>query len=295
MAGSRLLIVNADDYGLDPDIDAGILYAGTHGVVTSTTVLATGRSFLSGAAALRASGLGVGVHLALCGDLPTAAPAREVPSLIHPRTGRLRPGWLEVGAAMLAGRLRPEQIRREFDAQIGRVRDAGITPDHVDGHQHLHVLPGVFEIVLELCARHGIRALRLPREPLQPGAGFTANLKRHLLAVAAHAAATRLPPTLHTTGGFTGVAWSGRLTRTPLLRVIAGLAPGTHEIGCHPGRRRAPLPEHPRWSARWSEELDALTSDEVRVAIRRRGVTLARWSDAIPSQGAACRQPAVGC
>ena len=38
---TRRLIVNADDFGLTPGVSAGILSAHRHGIVTSTTLLAT--------------------------------------------------------------------------------------------------------------------------------------------------------------------------------------------------------------------------------------------------------------
>jgi predicted glycoside hydrolase/deacetylase ChbG (UPF0249 family) len=42
---SRLLIVNADDFGLTPGVSAGILDAHRHGIVTSTSVIAVAPAF----------------------------------------------------------------------------------------------------------------------------------------------------------------------------------------------------------------------------------------------------------
>src|SRR2546427_12973318 len=62
---TRRLIVNADDFGLTPGVSAGILAAHRHGIVSSTTVLATAAIDAESLSALRDSGLGVGLHVNL--------------------------------------------------------------------------------------------------------------------------------------------------------------------------------------------------------------------------------------
>src|SRR5499425_154918 len=62
---SRRLIVNADDFGLTQGVSAGILSAHRHGIVTSTTLLATAAIDAEQLAELRDSGLGVGIHVNL--------------------------------------------------------------------------------------------------------------------------------------------------------------------------------------------------------------------------------------
>src|SRR5207244_10737724 len=61
----RRLIVNADDFGLTPQVSAGILTAHRHGIVSSTTALVTVAIDDDSVGALRDSGLGVGLHVNL--------------------------------------------------------------------------------------------------------------------------------------------------------------------------------------------------------------------------------------
>ncbi|HEX7094516.1 MAG TPA: ChbG/HpnK family deacetylase, partial [Acidimicrobiales bacterium] len=85
----RLLIVNADDYGLTAAVSAGILRAHRNGIVTSTSVLALAPGFRQSAAwLLDEPSLGVGAHLALVGEDPPLLSAREIPTLVD-RRGRL--------------------------------------------------------------------------------------------------------------------------------------------------------------------------------------------------------------
>src|SRR5258707_12192584 len=74
-------------------------------------------------------------------------------------------GGLEGFLLRLARRgLLLEEVEREWDAQIRKVRGAGIQPTHLDGHKHVHMLPGLFEIALRLAKRHGIGAIRVSHE-----------------------------------------------------------------------------------------------------------------------------------
>lgn len=101
----RLLIVNADDLGYDPEIDRGIFEAHEHGIVTSATAMVT--TEFSGAA-LRAAprSLGIGLHVVLA-------------------------------AAMDAG-----AVERALRDQLARFRELrGAPPTHLDSHKHLHADP----------------------------------------------------------------------------------------------------------------------------------------------------------
>src|SRR5690606_35856680 len=83
-------------------------------------------------------GLDVGLHLTLVEERPAAPPAR-IPTRL--RDGRLLPSHAVVAARGLAGRWRASEAREELAAQWARADALGVTPSHVDGHQHLHLLP----------------------------------------------------------------------------------------------------------------------------------------------------------
>ena len=136
------LVVNADDFGMSPGISRGILRAHREGIVTSTSVLGNCGDFDEVRAILAdAPELGVGVHLALVGRGPIAEAAR-VPSLLT-AGGRFHERGTEFAAAWTKRAIDAGDLEREFDAQIARVRDAGIKIDHLDTHHHLGFLPVV--------------------------------------------------------------------------------------------------------------------------------------------------------
>src|SRR4051812_12204640 len=136
------LVVNADDFGLSAGISRGIVRAHREGIVTSTSLLGNCPDLDRARALLaEAPNLGVGVHLALVEGGPVADAAR-VPTLLA-ADGRFRSRGAEFIAAWTKRHIDAGDVEREFDAQIARVRDAGIKVDHLDTHHHLGFLPVV--------------------------------------------------------------------------------------------------------------------------------------------------------
>src|SRR5262249_10742691 len=153
------LVVNADDFGMSAAISRGILRAHREGIVTSASVLGNCADLEAARVLLsEAPGMGVGVHLALVEGGPVADPA-SVPSLLAP-SGRFRCGGAEFIAAWTKRQIDPADVEREFDAQVQRLRAAGITIDHLDTHHHLGFLPVVGRSVEAVARRHDIGAIR---------------------------------------------------------------------------------------------------------------------------------------
>ncbi|MBL9039149.1 MAG: ChbG/HpnK family deacetylase, partial [Archangium sp.] len=155
------LIINADDLGLHPRIDEGILQGHRSGVVSSATVLATGRTAPAAVEKALAQGLSLGVHLCLTTHLTPAAPASTVRWLAP--GGRFRRNWSELSMAWLGGLVPADEVGIELRAQIERARTLGVQIDHLDTHQHLHLLPGMTTVVEGLAAELNV-PVRWPQE-----------------------------------------------------------------------------------------------------------------------------------
>ncbi|RKH70333.1 ChbG/HpnK family deacetylase [Corallococcus aberystwythensis] len=274
MASRTRLIVNADDLGLHPSLDAGILRAHRDGIVTSATLLATGPSAAEAVGRAKAQGLAVGVHLALSTRLACAAPPEAVRTVAP--GGRLRGSWADFAKAWLTGQVRREELERELSAQLARARELGAEVDHLDGHQHLHLLPGVRPVVEGIAAREGL-PLRwpdaLPRASWLRAPGPA--LKTTVLAVLARTAPRARPGVRRVSAG--GVFEAGRLDESALLAVLDALPAGDFELGCHPGEGAPHVPEDPAWTYGWDAELAALTSPRVKAKLVERGITLASY------------------
>ena len=167
---TRLLIVNADDYGLTEGISRGILHAHREGIVTSTSAMPLGPAYPKVAKWLADEDeLGVGVHLAAVGEDPPLLSAREIPSLVGKR-GHLCETYGEFLTRAVTGRINPEELRLEFTAQLETVLELGVPITHLDAHQHLQLWPSVCSVVHR--AGHPLRHPRGAGAPVpgpQPG------------------------------------------------------------------------------------------------------------------------------
>ncbi len=273
MSGTRL-IVNADDFGIAEPVNRGIAAAFDRGIVTSTSLMATWAGFDHAVKLARARpGLAVGVHLVLTEHRPLVG-AGQAASLVGP-DGSFAPHLKQLLAKQLRGGIRLTEVRSELDAQIRRVRAAGIAISHLDGHQHAHVLPGVARIVAELAAEHGIRAVRYPFERLRGYMLRNARLASRLAEQMALRLFCALSPlkSLRRSDDFVGFYFGGRLDEANLATVLDGLPrAGTIELMCHPGDDD--MHGAADWQYSWAAERDALTSPRIRELVAARGMQL---------------------
>lgn len=276
----RLLIVNADDYGLTTGVSRAILRGHRDGIVTSTSVLAVAPAFESTAGWLRdTEGIGAGAHLAAVGEDPPLLSAREVPTLVD-RQGRFPISWRQFLARMALGRIDPEDLRREFRAQLDRLTAAGLSLIHVDTHQHLHLWPGVATVVLDLAAQSGIGAMRLTRSAARSPVG------RYVRRLSQRLERTARRRDMQFTAAATGLDEAGTLDAPRMVAAIDGLAASaapSAELGTHPGEADDPELERYRWGYVWPQELVALLAAETRAAVERGGFVLGSYAD-LPAQ-----------
>ena len=281
------LIVNADDLGWTDGVNRGILEAFHHGIVTSTSLLANGAAFAGGVEAARsAPGLGVGVHLNLS-DGPPVADRETVTSLLND-DGKFAGGPESLLLRRARRGLRLAEVESEWDAQIQKVRDAGIVPTHLDGHKHVHMLPGLFEIALKLAKRHDIGAIRVSLEASSLRAALSSGKKQHAAVVLKQGVQARGLKLLardareqagqagiSTADYFCGLAQTGELTREGLAQFVKSLPDGTTELICHPGYADAALEKtRTRLQDSRQTELQILTDTGIRNLVASLGIRL---------------------
>lgn len=276
------LVVNADDFGISERINAGIVRAHSEGIVTATSLMAVGRAFDHAVQVSRtAPSLDVGVHLTLVAD----APLLRCGSSLVGRDGRFPATAGAFAGRWLTGGICKADVKAEWSAQIERVLENGIRVSHLDSHQHVHILPGLFGLTRDLAARYGIPFVRVPVEDLWAGGrprlhGINRTLGSAALRVLwiidrIAGAATARRRSLR----FMGFHDGGRLDVERLRRLLDRLRPGgAYELMCHPGF----TPDEPdvqRWAYRHEVELSVLTSHSIRSEIAARGIRLCNFKD----------------
>jgi chitin disaccharide deacetylase len=286
------LIVNADDFGLAESVNRGIVVAHREGLLTSASLLGNGLAFDQAVALSREfPHLSVGVHLNISGG-PPISPASSVPTLVNER-GELHLSPPRVWVGILTGRITVEEIRSEFRAQVLKIFDAGVTPTHLDGHLHVHVLPQLSPIVIALAREFGIRYVRCPAENLEAtlpllwklgGAGIAA-LERSAIAYAVSSFARRFKEQLRTAGlisadAFYGLAQTGFLDIRMIGALLHLVSNGTTELMCHPGYPSPELESLGGTLSRSREtEVLALTARETKGTVERLRIQLTNFRD----------------
>ncbi len=259
----KLLVVNADDFGFTHDVNAGIIEAHERGILTSTTLMAFGPAFEDAVAlARRNPALDVGCHL-------TLVQGPGLPDTVG-----------QLVRALAARRIRPYELCRE---QVVRILDAGIQPSHLDTHKHTHLLPPVLAAVARLSQEFRIPWIRRPFDLPLAGASVPLSVRassRALGFLRRRFQAFLASRGCRSTDHFAGFQLTGRYRTAQLAALIHALPDGITEFMCHPGRCGDELRKaRTRLKESREEELRALTSAEVRDALREAGVRLAAFRD----------------
>lgn len=250
----RVLVVNADDAGVDAARNRGILRAARAGAVRSASLLVgfpAAADFVAGGREV--PGLAIGLHANFTEGTPLVRGHR---TLAGP-DGRFL-GKAELLRRAEAGFVDPREARRELLAQLEACRALGFEPSHVDGHNHAHLFPGIAEALLEtLPERFWVR---VPLDAPAPAP------LRHVPGLAARALAL----------GFAKFRRADRVIGLDLMEgyaaddVVTRLGEGVTELVVHPGEVDAasvPFSASPA-RAREVEALCALPArlSDVRIA-----------------------------
>ena len=267
---NRQVIFTSDDFGLSHGVNTAVERAWREGLLTCASIMPGEAGFDEAVdIARRNQGLQVGLHLTLVQGRAVLPP--EQLAGITDRNGNFPDNPVAAGMRYFFDAGLRTALRREIEAQIVRVRDAGINLTHIDGHLNIHLHPTVFGILSELMPVYGITSFRLSRERL------VHNLKhgRERIAgkvteraifgsLARHALRELKLRSIGYAGEVKGVLNSGRMTEPYILSILDGLRDGLTELYFHPGclpdgeiTRRMPDYRH-------EEELASLTSPAVR-------------------------------
>jgi hopanoid biosynthesis associated protein HpnK len=288
------LIVNADDFGFTAGVNRAIVEAHTHGIVTSSTLMANGRCFDNAVRlAQTVPNLSIGCHVVLIDGRPVLD-VQSVRSLASVRSGKacFRDNLKLFIARALTGRLDSGEIEAEITAQIRKLQSAGIDVSHVDTHKHTHIFPAVLRPLLRAAKTCGVCAIRNPFGPRRPLRSRELLARPNLWTRYAEMRILRTLATrfrdsaqragLETTDGTLGIEVTGTLDEK-LFRAIAEIIPdGTWEFVCHPGYNDDDLrSSDTRLRESREAELRVLTMREARELLSNQGISLISYRDLV--------------
>lgn len=281
----KLLVVNADDFGLDPAVNAAIAKAHTTGLLTSTSLLITAPHAAQAIDFAKAHpNLGVGLHLCLV-DGPAAALPAKTPFLATP-TGQLPPSPFALSARLSSNKQLDRDIEIELQAQISRFLATGLRPTHFDSHQHTHLHPVVLKIVMRLAREYDVAFIRAPVEPLWPALRCNRQrLPRKLVrwsifaALGSRAKQRLRRENFRTVDRAVGVLDPGHLTEPFLAPYLRRLPDGLTEVFFHPADQPSDPLLQMQPDYEHAAELQALCSPTLRQLINDSGIRLTNFRE----------------
>ena len=273
----KQLIVNADDFGLHPLINAGIIKGHQEGFITSTSLMPSAPCWQEAVRLAKENPrLGIGVHLTLVGSVPSVLPKEQVSSLLDD-DGLFLPDYVAFAKRYYSGAVKKAELEAELRAQLERALSCGVNITHIDSHQHTHVLPGINSLVLKLSNEYNIIRVRIPKEGYLFTGGYQTGVGRLIgrsgLSFCADMAALRADSLgLRYPQHFYGMLAGGHLNAQLIANILRQLPEGVSEIMTHPGLDSAALGKAFSWQYHWREELDAYLDAGNKALLKELGI-----------------------
>ncbi len=157
----KKLIINADDLGFSLGVNLAILKANTEGFLSHASLMANTEYFDHAVEQIipNSRNLQIGVHLNL-----TCAKALFSDNVLT-ENGLLNNTFVKLLFKFKSKKVL-ESLEKEIELQILKIKDEGIKISHIDGHEHVHVIPSINKIVRKLAEKHNIPRIREINENL---------------------------------------------------------------------------------------------------------------------------------
>lgn len=277
----KQLIVNADDFGRHPLVNQAVAQAVDRGGLLSASIMAGKEYFAEAVAIAKARPqLGIGVHLTLVDGSPVLPP-EEIPSLVA-ADGQFFPDHGVFVKRFMQGKISRWDMQKEMAAQMDKVLAADIVPTHIDSHQHMHMLPGIFPLALSLAAERDIKRVRISRgiygNPFSPWPGVGDLVgKFGLEALACRNRRLAKKRGFACPDNFVGQVAGGAVSETFMLELANRFSVGTVEVMLHPGLDNEVLAREAGWVHDYEGEFQAVCQDTVKEKLAQQGIALVNF------------------
>jgi hopanoid biosynthesis associated protein HpnK len=287
--GLKRLIVNADDFGLSPEVNAGIIRAHRDGVLRSASLMVAEPAARAAAEMARDNpALDVGLHAVVCRGRSLLDASRLGAAVSA--SGEFIDSPVGAGMRYFFDRSMRAAMTDELRAQVERHLELVGYLNHIDGHLNFHVHPLFADILVDLAVEYKVPCIRLPRERVMTTLRLRRdNATRKLVESIIFRTLSRRTSRMMAHRGLTstdalfGLHQSGHLSEDYVLSVLDRIREGTTELYFHPAADIGGTP--PAVEAQL--EVEILSSQRVRDAIARNGIELITFADLARAKQAA--------
>jgi hopanoid biosynthesis associated protein HpnK len=277
----KRLIVNADDFGLSPEVNAGITRAHRDGILRTASLMVAERSARAAAELARDNpALDVGLHAVVCQGRSMLDSSRLGTAVSA--SGEFMDSPVSAGMRYFFDRSMRAAMTDELRAQVERHLELVGYLNHIDGHLNFHVHPLFADILVNLAVEYKVPCIRLPRERVTTTLALRRdNAMRKLVESVIFRTLSRRTSRMMAERGLTstdalfGLHQSGHLNEDYVVGVIDRIRDGTTELYFHPAADIGGVPP----SAEAQLEVEILTGPRVRDAIARNGIELTTFAD----------------
>jgi chitin disaccharide deacetylase len=267
-ASARLLILHADDYGMNHSVNRAISEALEKKWITSTSILVPCPWFMEVATFAKAHpDADLGIHQALNSEWTAlrwgpVTSQDKVPSLLD------ADGYLPLDTPEVAKNAKVDEVETELRAQIERAQKFGVHITHLDTHMAaLFRTPDLYKVYVKLGHAYGVPILE-EWEGTHGPLGVTPPPDEMLVQ-----------KVISIEPGVAAKDWTAWYEKQ-----LAGLGPGVYQVILHlaydDDEMRGATSDHPDWGAAWRQhDLDMVKSPEFQKFLKDQGFILVGWKD----------------
>lgn len=267
-ATARLLILHADDFGMNHSVNRAISQAIENKWITSASILVPCPWFMEAAAFAKAHpDADLGIHQALNSEWTTfrwgpVSSKDKVSSLLDPD------GYLPLDTPDVAKNAKPAEVETELRAQIDRAQRFGVHVTHLDTHMAaLFRTDSLYQLYVKMGHAYGVPILEEWEGTHGP------------LGTKPPAEEVLVQKVISIEPGIDAKDWTAWYEKQ-----LAPLGPGVYQVILHLAyddeEMRGATPEHPDWGAAWRQhDLDMVKSPEFQKFLKDQGFVMVGWKD----------------
>jgi chitin disaccharide deacetylase len=268
-AGSKLLIIHADDLAVAHSVDTASFAALDQKAVTSASIMVPCPWLAEVADYARSHpDTDLGLHLTLNSEWKTyrwgpVAPKDQVPSLLDPD------GYLFGEGGGFRMHAKADEVEREIRAQVEQATKMGIHPTHLDSHMgSLFLTPDLFAVYVKVAHDYKLPFLAV-RVSDERNKLLSLLSDKDIVLDSVVIFDPHVPPD----------EWT-----ESYVKALRSLKPGLHEMIVHLGHDDSELQavtvDHPDYGAAWRQrDFNAVTSPDFKRALEENHIILVGWRD----------------
>ncbi|MCK8486722.1 ChbG/HpnK family deacetylase [Paenibacillus sp. MBLB2552] len=276
----RVVIINADDFGVTQSTNQAIMHMfSTHAITSTSLMLPADAAQDAALLGSRAQSLSVGIHITMTSHksrpYKPIAPPHKVPSLTN------RQGYFYELASDLEQNADPAEVKLEVEAQILKAISLGIDPTHVDSHAGsvlgLYQQRDFLEVIFELCVKYAlpfcfpIRVLEHPSFSSHQKHIFNQRIDlAHQLGIGLINDLAGLDYHYSSEKGYDGA-------KQELINQINNLKPGITQITTHPAYLSNELKELTTYDENREMEVRLYNDPEIKAQFKQQNIKFISW------------------